>query len=127
MVAGANGWIFFEVKKLAFGAVAASMIAFLAAQFCDVYLYHFWKQLTKGKHLWLRNNSSTLVSQMVDSISVTLITHYYAHALPIDSASPMLPQLSIFILSSYVFKMGLPCWIPFQCISERYFLRDFCR
>ena len=42
---------------------------------------------------------------MVDSISVILITHYYAHALPVDSSGPILPQLSIFILSSYVFKM----------------------
>ena len=33
--------------------MAASMIAYLSAQFLDVKLFHFWKNLTKGKHLWL--------------------------------------------------------------------------
>lgn len=39
---------FFEVRELAFGAVAASMVAYLAAQLCDVRLFHFWKRLTNG-------------------------------------------------------------------------------
>ena len=57
-------------------AVLASMIAYLAAQFIDVYLFHFWKRLTRGKHLWLRNNGSTLVSQLVDTTAVVLITFW---------------------------------------------------
>ena len=57
--------VFFEMRTLAFGAVTASMFAYLAAQFCDVQMFHFWKRLTNGRHLWLRNNGSTLVSQMV--------------------------------------------------------------
>ncbi|HPF40747.1 MAG TPA: queuosine precursor transporter [Phycisphaerae bacterium] len=97
--------VFFEVKKLAFGAVTASMIAYLAAQFCDVYLFHFWKRLTKGKHLWLRNNGSTLVSQIVDTTAVILITHYYAKALPVSPDKPIFEQLLTFIASGYVFKM----------------------
>ena len=97
--------VFFEVRQLAFGAVAASMIAYLAAQFCDVRLFHFWKKLTGGRHLWLRNNASTMTSQMVDTTAVILITHYYAHALPIDEAAPLAPQLLTFILSGYVFKL----------------------
>ncbi len=55
-------------------AVMASMIAYLAAQFIDVYIFHFWKRLTNGKHLWLRNNGSTMISQLVDTVAVTLIT-----------------------------------------------------
>ena len=97
--------VFFEVRQLAFGAVAASMIAYLAAQFCDVRLFHFWKRLTGGRHLWLRNNASTMTSQMVDTSAVILITHFYAHALPIDEARPLAPQLLTFILSGYVFKL----------------------
>ena len=97
--------VFFEVRQLAFGAVAASMIAYLAAQFCDVRLFHFWKKLTGGRHLWLRNNASTMTSQMVDTTAVILITHFYAHALPIDEAAPLAPQLLTFILSGYVFKL----------------------
>ena len=54
---------FFEIRELAFGAVAASMIAYLAAQLCDVRLFHFWKRLTNGKHLWLGNNASISTTQ----------------------------------------------------------------
>ncbi|MBN1513990.1 MAG: queuosine precursor transporter [Phycisphaerae bacterium] len=55
-------------------AVAASMAAYLTAQFVDVFLFHFWKKLTRGRHLWLRNNGSTMVSQMVDTVAVVTIT-----------------------------------------------------
>ena len=54
-------------------AVLASMIAYLSAQFVDIRIYHFWKNLTKGKHLWLRNNFSTFVSQIIDSTTVILL------------------------------------------------------
>jgi len=99
-----NG-VFFQVQELAFGAVTASMIAYLTAQFVDVQLFHYWKKLTKGRHLWLRNNGSTLVSQLVDAIAVTLVTHYLAHALPIAEDEALWPQLLTFIGASYTFKM----------------------
>ena len=96
---------FFEVRELAFGAVAASMVAYLAAQLCDVRLFHFWKRLTHGKHLWLRNNASTMVSQIVDTTAVILVTHFYAAALPVIADEPIWPQLMVFIASGYVFKL----------------------
>jgi uncharacterized PurR-regulated membrane protein YhhQ (DUF165 family) len=99
-----TGWTLFQVRNLAFGATVASMIAYMAAQFTDVYLFHFWKRLTKGKALWLRNNGSTLISQLVDTSAVILITHFYAHALPIDEARALWPQLGVFIASGYAFK-----------------------
>ena len=49
------------------------MVAYLAAQFLDVKLFHFWKTLTKSKHLWLRNNASTIASQLTDTVLVTMI------------------------------------------------------
>lgn len=97
--------VFYEVRTLTFGAVGASMVAYLSAQFCDVFLFHFWKKITAGRHLWLRNNASTLVSQLVDTVAVILITHYYARALPLDPERELLPQLIFFILSGYGFKM----------------------
>jgi uncharacterized PurR-regulated membrane protein YhhQ (DUF165 family) len=100
-----TGWTFFQVRTLAFGAVAASMIAYLTAQLVDVYVFHFWKRLTQGRALWLRNNGSTLVSQAVDTVAVILITHFYAHALPVDSGRPIWPQLGLFILTGYAFKL----------------------
>ena len=43
------------------------MLAYLIAQLVDIRIYHFWKKLTKGKLLWLRNNFSTFSSQFIDS------------------------------------------------------------
>ncbi|WP_223034760.1 queuosine precursor transporter [Hanstruepera marina] len=54
-------------------AVMASMLAYLFAQFIDIQIYHFWKGLTKGKHLWLRNNFSTFFSQFVDTCTILLL------------------------------------------------------
>ena len=54
-------------------AVFASMTAYLFAQFVDIQIYHFWKRLTKGKHLWLRNNFSTWFSQFIDTLSVLFL------------------------------------------------------
>jgi queuosine precursor transporter len=96
--------LFFEIRRLTLGTIAASMIAYLTAQFCDVYLFHFWKSVTGGRHLWLRNNGSTMVSQFVDTVSVITITHFYAGAIPIDPGRPVWPQLWIFIGTGYVFK-----------------------
>jgi len=106
---------FFEVRRLAFGAVAASMIAYLAAQLIDVKLFHFWKRVTSGKHLWLRNNGSTVISQLVDTVAVILITHFYAKALPINADEGLWPQLMAFITAGYVFKltMALIDTVPF--------------
>ncbi|WP_432412694.1 queuosine precursor transporter [Rasiella sp. SM2506] len=54
-------------------AVFASMLAYLLAQYIDIQLFHFWKRVTKGKYLWLRNNFSTFLSQFVDTFAVLLL------------------------------------------------------
>ncbi len=114
--------IFFEVREAAFGAVAASMIAYLVAQLVDVRVFHFWKSLTKGKHLWLRNNGSTLVSQLVDSTAVILITYLLIEdGLPINTDNAVGPQLLTFIATGYVFKMlcALVDTVPFYFGARR--------
>ena len=68
-----NNELFEKVFGLQGPAVFASMIAYLSAQFIDVRVFHFWKKLTKGKHLWLRNNGSTFVSQFVDTAAVLIL------------------------------------------------------
>ena len=62
-----------SVFQNAWRLIAASMVAYLFAQFVDVRIFHFWKKLTKGKHLWLRNNGSTVASQLVDTTLVICI------------------------------------------------------
>lgn len=61
---------FSQVFGLQWVAVTASMLAYLGAQYLDIRLFHFWKRLTHGKHLWLRNNASTITSQLVDTALV---------------------------------------------------------
>ncbi len=65
--------IYNSVFQNAWRLIAASMIAYLFAQFVDVRIFHFWKKLTNGKHLWLRNNGSTIASQLVDTTLVICI------------------------------------------------------
>jgi uncharacterized integral membrane protein (TIGR00697 family) len=103
----AYDFAFYRIRYLTMGAVVGSMIAYLAAQLCDVSLFHFWKRLTNGRHLWLRNNGSTLVSQFVDTFCVITITHFYAKGIPLDPNAAVWPQLWVFIASGYVFKLAI--------------------
>jgi len=97
--------VFFEIKQLAFGAVTASMLAYLAAQFCDVWLFHAWKKLTGGRHLWLRNNGSTMISQIVDTVAVIAITYWVGGlAGVVNPAHPVLPQLLLLMATGYAYK-----------------------
>ena len=82
------------------GAVAASMLAYITAQYCDVHLFHFWKRVTKGKHLWIRNNFSTLVSQLVDSVMVVTVTFGAVYL----AGGISLSTLLTLVASNYAFK-----------------------
>lgn len=97
--------VYFEVKTLAYSAVIASMIAYLAAQLCDVYVFHFWKRLTRGRHLWLRNSGSTTVSQLVDTTAVITITYWIGGLADVIDESQAVPsQLLLLIVTGYAFK-----------------------
>lgn len=81
--------------------VIASMIAYLIAQSVDVKLFHFWKRLTDGKHLWLRNCGSTLCSQLLDTFCILSILYYF------DNLGPDVTNLTVLwglMLKSYTFK-----------------------
>jgi uncharacterized PurR-regulated membrane protein YhhQ (DUF165 family) len=101
-------------------AVFASMLAYVAAQFCDVYLFHFWKKLTKGKYLWIRNNGSTMISQLVDSTTVILVTFWGQ----LSSGERSLKQLLGLIAGTYLFKVIIAALdtIPFY-IGVKYLSR----
>ena len=93
------------------GAVVASMMAYIAAQYCDVYMFHFWKKLTNGKHLWLRNNGSTIVSQGVDSFMVITVTFGAQFLAGAMSGGAMLMLMA----HNYLFKLcvALADTLPF--------------
>jgi queuosine precursor transporter len=92
---------FESVYKFMIANVIASMFAYLVAQTVDVHLFHFWKRLTKGKHLWLRNNASTIFSQLVDTTAILTIL-YIANNLGPDINS--ISRLIELIFASYLFK-----------------------
>ena len=113
--------VFFEIRQLALGGTVASMAAYLIAQFCDVKLFHFWKKLTNGKHIWLRNNASTLVSQLIDTVAVILITYWLGGlSMVLNNDTPILNQLSVLIATGYLFKAlcALIDTIPFYIGSK---------
>lgn len=82
--------------------VIASMVAYLLAQSIDVRLFHFWKKVTDGKHLWLRNLGSTLGSQVIDTVCILTILFYS------DNLGPDVTNLTILfglMIKSYMFKL----------------------
>lgn len=79
----------------------SSMIAYLIAQSVDVRLFHFWKRLTKGKYLWIRNNGSTMFSQLVDSSTILSILYLSGN---LGDNITTVGALGILIINSYLFK-----------------------
>lgn len=115
-----QGELFQMIYACTAGAVFASMAAYMTAQFADVYLFHFWKKLTKGKHLWLRNNGSTMVSQLVDSLVVIGLTFGAAFL----RGEQTLAMMATLVASNYAFKLvaALLDTLPFY-MGVRYLSR----
>lgn len=103
--AGVSGGIdlFEGVYEFMVGNVIASMIAYLIAQSVDVRLFHYWKEKTKGKHLWLRNNGSTMFSQLVDSTAIITILYIAGN---LGDSINSISAVIILIVNSYLFKFG---------------------
>ena len=91
-----NDLTYNSVFQNAWRLIAASMFAYLFAQFIDVRIFHFWKKLTNGKHLWLRNNGSTIASQLVDTTLVICIL--FVGVWEVD-------QIKSAIIDGWLFKM----------------------
>ena len=80
--------------------IVGSIIAFLVSQFIDVSLFHFLKNKTGNKMIWLRSTGSTVVSQLFDSFIVLGIAFWL----------PGKINLTTFItsaLTGYFFKLIL--------------------
>lgn len=92
----------------------ASLIAYLISQFHDVWLYEKIRdKFPAKKHIWLRNNGSTMVSQLLDNAVFTTIAFYGVY--PIDI------MINIFI-STYIIKFIVAlCDTPFIYIADKLF------
>ena len=76
--------------------VLGSQIAYIASQNSDVFIFHYVRRLTNGRHLWLRNNASTTVSQAIDT--VLFISIAFGGTVPLATLGTM-------ILTQYVAKV----------------------
>lgn len=75
-----------------------SMIAYLVAQLLDIKIFCFLKKKSNGKKLWLRNNVSTCVSQLIDTFIMNGIV--LAWGLRLDLAT-----CSTIMFSEYLYKV----------------------
>lgn len=57
--------------------IFSSLIAYIVSQIVDINLFDFIKRRTKENHLWLRNNGSTCVSQIVDTFVIDILYLYW--------------------------------------------------
>lgn len=99
--------IFGFMPRIAIG----SMAAYILSQYHDVWAFHFWKKKTGGKHLWLRNNLSTMVSQAIDSLIFCLIAFLGVYETGIWFE---------ILLTTYIFKFIVAVFdTPFIYIGRR--------
>ncbi len=80
MLPAKPGWMmtepFNEIAEMIVRVTLASIVAYLVSQYHDVFMFHFLKKATKGRFLWLRNNISTVLSQLIDTVIFVLIAFY---------------------------------------------------
>jgi len=108
------------------GIVFGSMIAYLTAQFFDVQIFEFWRNLTKGRHLWLRNNGSTIFSQVIDSVLVVTIALVIWPQIDANPATTPLDGETWWgiVIGQYFFKMGIALFdTPFFYVGTAVFQR----
>lgn len=99
-------------------AVFASMVAYLLAQFIDIQIYHFWKRLTQGKMLWLRNNFSTFLSQFVDTFSVLFLLCSFGEI--------AWERFAGLLISGFLFKIAIAAIdTPFLYLGVYFFRKRF--
>lgn len=95
-----DSWDMQEQYALVFGSslrmTLASLVSFVVAQQLDVFMFSFWSKVTKGRHLWIRNNLSTIVSQFIDTTIFEFIAFWH-----------LTPKFT----TSYVFSLILPYWL----------------
>lgn len=116
---------FMTIRSLSLGTITASMIAYFCAQYSDVKIFHFLKKVTKGRCLWIRNNGSTMISQLIDTICVICITHFLTKSIPIPGDKSEIEGLIMLISYAYIFKFIIAILdTPILYISVK-FLRKY--
>ena len=113
---------FSRVFGLSGAAVFASMMAYLIAQYIDVRVFHFWKRLTNGKHLWLRNNASTMFSQFIDTFSVLFLLFSF-DAIQIPEGFTKAQFFVQLLINGFLFKVFFAAFDTPIAYALIYFIR----
>jgi queuosine precursor transporter len=58
------------------GIIIGSLTAFLVSQLIDTHVFHYFREFTGNRHLWVRATGSTIVSQLIDSFVILVIAFY---------------------------------------------------
>ena len=117
------GQAFAEVMSFSARITVAAIVTYLISQLHDVNAYHFWGKLTKGKHLWLRNNASTAISQIIDT--TLFISIAFWGVLPIMPL--IIGQLVVKLIIAgldTVFLYGLKYYV-FKSVDHNQFATEF--
>ncbi len=80
---------------------AAGMIAYLASQYHDIWLFSLLKRTTGGRFLWLRNNASTAISAMIDNVIFSVL----AWVVFAETAVPWEAVIFTYILGTYWLRL----------------------
>ena len=110
--------VFHRVFGLFGPAVFASMTAYVTAQFIDIRIFHFWKRKTNNRHLWLRNNGSTIFSQLIDTLSVLFLLCSFG-VIDWIRFYPLL--LNGFLFKVFVALIDTPFFYLFSHLLRKYF------
>lgn len=108
------------------GIVFGSMIAYLTAQLFDVHIFEFWRNLTDGRHLWLRNNGSTIFSQLIDTVLVVTIALVIWPNVDGNTATTPIEWATWrgIVVGQYLFKLGIALLdTPFFYLGTSYLQR----
>jgi len=118
-----------EIFHLVFGqfgiAMAASLFTYLVCQLVDIRIFHFWKKLTHGKHLWLRNNFSTITSQLVDTFLILFLLMTLSPEKGLENWS----DLKILFVNGFLFKIlvalvdTIPLYICVKYLRNKFNLK----
>ncbi|MCE4612002.1 MAG: queuosine precursor transporter [Desulfurococcales archaeon] len=98
--------VYASVVWAGWAIIIASLTAYIVSQVHDVWAFHFWKALTGGRWLWLRNNASTIVSQAIDTVIFITLAFNILPRLAGGTALP-LDTIVVMIYSQYLIKVAI--------------------
>lgn len=100
----------------------ASLIASFIAQMVDVNIYSWLKNKTKGRHLWLRNNVSTIIAQLVDTFCVILFL-CCANLIPWDKFASIISYSFSFKVIAAIFDTPF-CYLGCYFLKSKFILKE---